>query len=83
MKKEYQTTGVCAKQIDYEIKNGKVYNIKFHGGCPGNLQMLSKILNGWEIDKVIEMCKGNTCGFKNTSCADQLANALEKEKISV
>lgn len=76
----YKTNGTCSKEITFDIRDDKVYDIHFEGGCPGNLKMISKILNGWDIDKVIDMCKGNICGFRNTSCADQLAIALEKIK---
>lgn len=77
---KYQTNNTCAKQIEYDIDNQKVTNIKFIGGCPGNLKMLSKILDGWKVDDIIKICKGNTCGIKKTSCADQLALSLEKAK---
>lgn len=75
---KYKTTGTCAKEIEYDIDGKKVSNIKFHGGCPGNLQILSKILNNWEAEKIIDMCKGNICGARNTSCANELAKSLEK-----
>lgn len=78
MRYTYKTTGVCSKEISFDIKAGIVTEIKFIGGCPGNLKMISKILNGWKIEDIIKMCKGNLCGSKNTSCADQLALALEK-----
>lgn len=74
----YETSGVCARKISFDLENDKVYNIKFDGGCPGNLKMLSKILDGWDADKIIEMCSGNICGMRNTSCADQLAKAVSK-----
>ena len=81
----YETKGVCARKISFDLVDGKIYNIKFEGGCPGNLKMISKILNGWEASKVIEMCSGNICGMRNTSCCDQLSKAvskvLEEEKI--
>ena len=82
---EYNTIGVCARKISFDLENGKIHNIKFDGGCPGNLKMLSKILDGWEANKVIEMCSGNICGMRNTSCSDQLAKAVSKaleEKVS-
>ena len=78
MKHIYKTNGVCSREISFEISDGKVTNINFAGGCPGNLKMISKILDGWKIEDIIEMCKGNLCGARNTSCADQLAKALEK-----
>lgn len=81
---EYNTIGVCARKISFNLENGKIYNIKFDGGCPGNLKMISKILDGLEASKIIEMCSGNLCGIRGTSCSDQLAKAVSKaleEKI--
>ena len=73
----YKTSGTCCREISFELNNDIVTNISFNGGCPGNLKMISKILDGWKIDDIINMCKGNKCGIKNTSCADQLAQALQ------
>lgn len=84
MKIEYTPTGVCPSKIEFELENNKVYNIKFYGGCPGNTKMVAKLLDGWETEKIIEMCKGNLCGARTTSCADQLSRAVEeqiKEKL--
>lgn len=78
MNHTYKTNGVCCREISFDLNNGIVTNINFSGGCPGNLKMISKILDGWKIEDIINMCKGNICGFKNTSCADQLAVILEK-----
>lgn len=80
---EFQTKGVCARVIECDIENKVLKNIKFHGGCPGNLQMLSKIFEGWKVCDVIKMCKGNICGMRKTSCADQLAISLEKVLDSI
>jgi len=84
MKHSVTPVGVCSRNITFEVENGKVFNIHFEGGCPGNLKMISKILDGWKIEDIISMCEGNLCGNKNTSCADQLAkalkNVLEEEK---
>ena len=74
----YKTNGVCSKEISFDLNDGVVSNIEFIGGCPGNLKMISKILDGWKKEDIINMCKGNICGFKSTSCADQLAKALEE-----
>lgn len=85
MKVEYNPIGVCPNKIEFEIKENKVYNIKFYGGCPGNTKMIAKILDGWTTEKIIDMCKENTCGIKKTSCADQLARAIEQsinEKVT-
>ena len=76
----YKTKGVCSREISFDLKDGVVTNINFVGGCPGNLKMISKILDGWKIEDIINMCKGNLCGSRTTSCADQLANALEEIK---
>lgn len=72
----YKTKGVCSREISFDIDNDIVTNINFEGGCPGNLKMISKILDGWKKEDIIKMCKGNLCGMRNTSCADQLATAL-------
>lgn len=74
---EYITKGVCSRKIDFDIIDGKVYNVSFLGGCDGNLKAVSKLVNGMDAKKVIEILKGNKCGYKSTSCADQLAIAIE------
>ncbi|MCR5462259.1 MAG: TIGR03905 family TSCPD domain-containing protein [bacterium] len=75
---EYITKGVCARKINFEIIDGKLHNVSFVGGCNGNLKAISKLVEGMEATKVIELLKGNTCGFKTTSCADQLCKAIEE-----
>ena len=75
---EYITNGVCARKISFEIIDGKLHNVSFVGGCNGNLKAISKLVEGMEATKVIEILKGNTCGYKNTSCADQLCKAIEE-----
>ncbi len=78
---EYRTSGTCSVKINFDIDNeGKVHNVSFERGCPGNLKAISKLVEGMDAKKVIEILEGNTCGFKKTSCADQLAKAL-KERI--
>ena len=72
---------VCSRNISFEIKDNKIYNLKFIGGCPGNLLAISKLLEEKDIDETIELLKGNQCGMRGTSCADQLAIALEKYKL--
>lgn len=74
----YQTSGTCSTAIDYEIINGKVSNVKFTGGCNGNLQGLSKLVEGMTPEEVISKLEGIKCGFKSTSCPDQLAQALKQ-----
>ena len=75
---EFITSGVCARKITFEIDNeGKVRNVSFLGGCPGNLKAISKLVEGMDAAKVVELLDGNTCGMKTTSCGDQLAKALK------
>ncbi len=76
----YRTQGVCAREISFDIENDKVYNINFMGGCSGNLSAICKLLEGSNIDYVIEKLEGNICGSKSTSCADQLTKALKIAK---
>lgn len=73
----YQTKGTCSRQINFDLKDGKVYNVSFIGGCNGNLKGISKLIEGMDAEAIIQKLKGNTCGSKSTSCPDQLALALE------
>ena len=68
---------VCSRQISFVIEDGKLHNVRFVGGCDGNLKAIGKLVEGHDATEVIELLKGNTCGYKNTSCGDQLALALE------
>ncbi|MCR4612161.1 MAG: TIGR03905 family TSCPD domain-containing protein [Lachnospiraceae bacterium] len=72
---QYRPQGVCARQIDLEIEDGKVYNVQFTGGCNGNLKAISKLIDGMSVEEIESKLLGNTCGAKPTSCADQLAKA--------
>lgn len=74
----YEPVGVCSKAITFSIEDGKIHDVKFYGGCPGNLLAISKLIEGADADKIISMLKGNDCGGRGTSCADQLAIALEQ-----
>ena len=69
----YTTQGVCARTISFELDGDVVSDVQFHGGCPGNLKAIAKLVDGWTVHKIEEYLKGNTCGYKPTSCADQLA----------
>ena len=81
MKYEFTPSNkVCSRKISFDIEDNKIHNLEFVGGCPGNLLAISKLLEGQDIDKTIELLKGNQCGMRGTSCADQLAIALEKYK---
>lgn len=70
--------GVCAKQIDFSIQDGKLYNVHFTVGCPGNTAAIGKLLEGTSAERAVSILKGNICGNKKTSCADQLALGIEK-----
>jgi uncharacterized protein (TIGR03905 family) len=74
--KNYKTTGVCSSQIDFKVEDGIVKNVTFHGGCEGNLQGVSQLVEGLTVKQVIAKLDGITCGRKSTSCPDQLAKAL-------
>lgn len=73
---DYRTQDVCAQIISFDLDGDKVMNISFMGGCNGNLKAISKLVEGWSVDKIEEYLKGNTCGRRMTSCADQLAIAV-------
>lgn len=78
MTHSYKTRGTCSRQIDFELDNGIVKNVSFFGGCNGNLKGIGALVEGRPAEEVIELLKGMKCGFKPTSCPDQLAQALEK-----
>ncbi|MBO4695387.1 MAG: TIGR03905 family TSCPD domain-containing protein [Clostridia bacterium] len=78
MRYSYKTRDVCSMQIDFDLNGNIVSNIKFYGGCDGNLKAISKLVDGWAVEKIEQYLLGNTCGWKNTSCADQLAKAVRK-----
>ncbi len=79
MKNSYRTTGTCARTINFEIDDNKVKNVEFLGGCAGNTNGISKLVENMDIDEVIDRLKGIQCR-NNTSCPDQLAKALEAYK---
>ena len=78
MRYTYTTRGVCSRQISFDINNDVITNVKFVGGCDGNLKAVSKLVDGMTVDKIEQILKGNLCGFKDTSCADQLAIAVRE-----
>ena len=80
MEFEYKTKGTCSQRIFFEIENNKVHNVQFLGGCNGNLQGLSKLVEGMDVDEVISRIDGIRCGMKATSCPDQLSTALKQAK---
>ena len=78
MQYEYKTKGTCSQRILFEIEDGIVHNVTYIGGCHGNLQGISRLVEGMAVTDVIERIKGIRCGMKPTSCPDQLATALEE-----
>ncbi len=81
---QYKTSGTCSSAITFDVKNNKLTSVQFTGGCNGNLQGIAKLVEGMDIDEVISRLEGIHCGYKPTSCPDQLASALKayKEKFS-
>ena len=73
---EYKTSGTCAQRILFDVVDGKVHYVQFIGGCNGNLKGIAALIEGMDVDTVIERVQGTTCGMKKTSCPDQLAKAL-------
>ncbi len=79
MEFSYKTNGTCSREIHFELdEDKKIKNVSFVGGCNGNLQGISKLTEGMSAEEVIKRCEGIKCGFKNTSCPDQLSKALKK-----
>ena len=74
----YIPQGVCSVKIDYDIEDGRIYNVKYERGCNGNLKAIGALLEGMEVAEVIKKLRGIQCGIKGTSCTDQLAQSLEK-----
>jgi len=75
---DYKVNGVCSRSVSFEIEENKVKNVTFVGGCSGNTQGVAALIDGMDVNDAIKRIKGIKCGFKNTSCPDQLAKALEK-----
>jgi uncharacterized protein (TIGR03905 family) len=78
MRYEYKTENVCSQVISFDIDGDVISNIEFYGGCNGNLKAISKLVDGWTVEKIEQYLLGNTCGRRPTSCADQLAKAVRK-----
>lgn len=78
MQYQYQTKGVCSRQITIEVENGIVENVTFLGGCHGNLQGIAALVKGMKVEDVIQRLEYIQCNGKSTSCPDQLAKALKK-----
>ncbi len=74
----YKTNGTCSSMIDFDIVDGKLHNITYTGGCNGNLKAIGSILEGADAKFAVERLSGIRCGFKDTSCGDQLARAIRE-----
>lgn len=78
MKITYRPKGVCSQLMDIEVEDGKIESVKITGGCSGNLQGISSLLKGMDVDEAISRMEGIRCGIKATSCPDQIAQALKQ-----
>ena len=79
----YKTYGVCSRQIDFDVVDGKIANVRFIGGCNGNLKGIAALVEGMDVDDAIARLQGISCNGRPTSCPDQLAQALLKYKASL
>lgn len=77
MKYQYRTQGTCSEMIEFEIIDGKLRNVQFYGGCHGNLQGICKLVDGMPVEEVVGKLSGIRCGYKDTSCPDQLCRAIK------
>lgn len=78
MEYTFKPKNVCSMQITFDINDDVITNIKFTGGCNGNLRAISKLVDGWTVEQIEEKLRGNNCGKRQTSCADQLAIAVRQ-----
>lgn len=76
----FKTQGVCSREIIFDVVDNKLSNVQFIGGCAGNTQGVARLVEGMDIDEVIARTEGINCGFRPTSCPDQLAQALKQYK---
>lgn len=78
MEYSFKTSGVCAREINFKVEDGKLSDMEFIGGCNGNLKGISALCKGRKPEEVAKILKGLTCGAKSTSCPDQLSKAIEE-----
>ena len=76
----YKTQGVCSREIHFDIADNKITQVQFVSGCSGNTQGVARLVEGMDVDEAIRRLDGIRCGFKPTSCPDQLARALKQYK---
>ncbi len=77
MQYTYKTRGTCSSAITFDMEDGILHNVVFTGGCNGNLKAIGKLVEGKDAKEIAAVLRGNTCGPRSTSCADQLAQAIE------
>ena len=82
MRSSYVPSGVCSTLIEFDVEDNKIHNLVVTNGCNGNLKGISKLVENRDIDEVINLLDGIKCGFKNTSCPDQIAKALKEYKAN-
>ena len=78
MKYSYNTKGTCSRSIEFEINDGIISNVRFEGGCNGNLKGIAALAKGKKPEEIIDALSGIRCGFKSTSCPDQFSKALQE-----
>lgn len=78
MEYTYYPKNICAKEITFHIQGHVITDVRFLGGCNGNLKAIAKLIDGWTVEQIVDKLSGNTCGYKQTSCADQLALAVQE-----
>ena len=79
----FKMQGTCARAVSFEVENHKIKSVQFEGGCSGNTQGVSRLVEGMDVDEAISRLRGIRCGFRPTSCPDQLAQALEQYRASL
>ena len=79
----YRPKGVCSQQMNISIEDGRIQNLEVIGGCDGNLKGIGRLIAGMPVDEVISRLEGIRCGYKSTSCPDQLAKALKQMKAEM
>ncbi len=77
----FHPSGVCSMQIDYDVEDGKLYNVSFKGGCNGNLKAIGKLVEGKDAKEIADILRGNQCGMRGTSCADQFAKSIDQMAV--
>lgn len=77
---EYMPRGVCSRKMTIQVEDGIIRSVQVEGGCSGNLQGISRLVEGMQVDEAISRMEGIRCGWKNTSCPDQMAQALKEYK---